>query len=254
MRIRLLMPCVELPGPLQFSLSALIDDTVAIDTGGLPYLPSISAQQRIAHVCLTHSHIDHVGGLPLFLDNVYHPDTPSPTIHASQPTWNCLEQDLFNDRVWPDLDRIAGNEFTFYHRQVVAANRPFSAGELQVTPIPLAHVVPTLGYVVRGSTGAALFAWDTAPFADLAKIIAAIPDLRVLFMDASFPNRLQWLADKSQHFTPQHLQRLVEQLPGSIRVVAVHLKPAVHDEVAAELEQLSLPNLEIASRDAVYDV
>lgn len=254
MRIRLLMPSVEPHGRRQFSLSALIDDTVAIDTGGLPYLPSIAAQRRVGHVCLTHSHIDHVGGLPLFLENVYCPDSPSPTIHASEATWNSLKQDLFNDRVWPDLDRIGGDQLTFYHRQIVAAHRPFAAGPLQVTPIPLAHVVPTLGYAVTGSSGAVLFAWDTAPFADLAEMIAAIPDLRVLFIDASFPNRLQWLADESGHFTPQRLRPLVEQLPKSIRVVAVHLKPAVHDEVAAELQQLPLPNLEIARRDAVYEV
>ena len=57
MKIRLLMPAADTQSSLQCAISMLIDEHVAIDTGGLPYLGNIEAQKRVEHVLLTHSHI-----------------------------------------------------------------------------------------------------------------------------------------------------------------------------------------------------
>lgn len=254
MKIRLLMPAADTQSSLQCAISLLIDEHLAIDTGGLPYLGSIEAQKKVEHVLLTHSHIDHIGGLPLFLDNVFEPGPQCPNVYAGEATWRALEQDVFNDRIWPDLNRLGGEEAPFYRRHVLDAHRPVSVGPYQITPIPLEHIVPTLGYVVQGPTGSVLVAWDTAPFAEFASIAASIANLKAICLDASFPNSMQWLAEQSGHNTPSQFQQMVDTIPDDVRVIAAHLKPAFHEQLVAELSALGLPNLEIAARDLIIEI
>ena len=47
-------------------ISLLIDNTVAIDAGGLTSGLSISAQQRLKALLLTHQHYDHIRDIPDF--------------------------------------------------------------------------------------------------------------------------------------------------------------------------------------------
>ncbi|MBI1248521.1 MBL fold metallo-hydrolase [bacterium] len=253
MKVRLLVPSVAPNSRLHFPFSVLIDDHIAIDTCGLPYLDPIEAQRAVDQILLTHSHIDHVGGLPLFLDNTYRPDHSCPTIYASEATWDAVSKHLLNDVIWPDLEKIADSETPFFKKQIVDVHRPISIDGYQVTAIPLEHVVPTLGYIFQGEGASVLFCWDTAPFPEFENIVAAIPNLKAIFLDASFPNELRWLAEKSEHTTPGQFGQLVAQIPADVRIIAIHLKPGHHDELIDELNQLGLPNLEIADPHTVYE-
>lgn len=252
MQIRLLMPTIDHACTTQSALSALVDGHLAIDAGGVAYLP-LNEQRKVKSVCLTHCHIDHVGGLPLFLENVYQPESNCPAIYASRDTWNTLEQDLFNDRIWPDLERIARSCPPFYRKHVVRPGVPVSVGDLTILPIELEHLVPTLGFMVQGGGASVLLAWDTAPVPPLIEVVRETTDLRAILMDVSFPNRMQWLADKSGHTTPADLQQLAQRISADVRLIAVHLKPAFHDEIVTELAALKLPNLEIGQRAVVYE-
>ncbi|MEW4454852.1 MBL fold metallo-hydrolase [Bremerella sp. JC817] len=254
MKIRVLMPSVDTPCRLHYTTSVLIDGHLAIDTGGLPYLRTVEEQRQVDHILLTHSHIDHIGGLPIFIDNTYQPTPQCPEIYAGSATWDSLEKHIFNDLIWPNLDRIGGTEAPFYRKHVVDAHRSFTVGKYQVTPIPMEHIVPTLGYLLEEETGNVLFAWDTAPFPEFVKMIDSISNLKAIFLDASFPNKLGWLAEKSQHTTPSQFGRMVEQVPSNVRVIAMHLKPGHHDELIEELQQLNLPNVEVACGEAVYEI
>lgn len=253
MKIRLLMPAADPASPLQFTVSMLIDDHIAIDTGGLSYLGSIDAQKQVEHLFLTHSHLDHVGGLPLFLDNIFQPGLDCPDVYAGEATWQAIETDLLNDRIWPDLNRLTGDELAFYHKHILDAHRPVQVGEYQITPIPLEHVVPTLGYVIQTAQSSVLMAWDTAPFVEFESIVTSIPNLKAIFLDASFPDELQWLAERSMHNTPGRFKRMVEKVPDDVRLIATHLKPAYYDQLVEQLNGLELPNLEIACRETIYE-
>src|SRR3954452_4857243 len=77
----------------------VIDDRLAVDAGPLGMVGPIKKQMLITDVLLTHSHIDHVAGLPILVDNVYEPDPRCVTVHAGAETLTSLREDVFNDRL-----------------------------------------------------------------------------------------------------------------------------------------------------------
>ena len=87
----------------QYLTSFLFNDVLALDVGGLGFSLPIAEQVLVKHIVLSHTHIDHLASLPLFLDTVVgqHPDPVR--LYASQNVLDCLRTDLFNDRLWPNF-------------------------------------------------------------------------------------------------------------------------------------------------------
>jgi glyoxylase-like metal-dependent hydrolase (beta-lactamase superfamily II) len=121
MRVELLPSSVGASGMLQFSQSVLINDYTAIDAGSVGCLVPLERQQLIRDVFLSHSHLDHIGSLPFFLDNVYRPVPECPRILASAATFASLRSDVFNDRIWPDFVRLSREETPFLRLQELRA-------------------------------------------------------------------------------------------------------------------------------------
>src|SRR5262245_63379244 len=91
----------------QFATSYLVNDSVAIDAGCLGFHGTPTEQARIRHVFLTHTHIDHIATLPIFLDMVFSTTGAGVHVYGTEPVLECLRRDIFNDRVWPDLVRLS---------------------------------------------------------------------------------------------------------------------------------------------------
>lgn len=64
MKLRLLPSEVTGSG-LQFLSCYILNDTVAIDAGSIGFVGTPKQQVKVDHIFLTHSHLDHVGGLPI---------------------------------------------------------------------------------------------------------------------------------------------------------------------------------------------
>jgi ribonuclease BN (tRNA processing enzyme) len=242
-----MLPSAAGNGPaLQFALSYLINDQVAIDAGSLGFQASLSLQQQVRHLFLTHPHLDHLASLPVWLDNVFQSGVEPPHVYGSPNTWSILTGDLMNDRLWPDLARIAAAEQPFYVPHLLLDGATVRVAEVEVTAEPLDHVVPTLGYLVDDGDVAAAFVSDTGPTDRIWRVLAGNPRLRAIFLEASFPNRLDWLAEKTKHLTPARagteLRKLRELNPAlTPRIYFVHMKPLHHQEIAAEIAGLGLP-------------
>jgi glyoxylase-like metal-dependent hydrolase (beta-lactamase superfamily II) len=67
MRVELLSSSIP-SSDLQFLVSFLVNDEVAIDAGSLGLLADLRRQQRVKHVFITHEHLDHIATLPVFLE------------------------------------------------------------------------------------------------------------------------------------------------------------------------------------------
>jgi len=80
---------------------------------------------------------------------------------------------------------------------------------------------------------------DTGPTERVWLLGRLKTNLRGVVLEASFPNRLQELADLSRHLTPQTLAKEVEKLGNpSVPILVTHLKPQYREEIIKELEKI----------------
>ena len=71
-------------------------------------------------------------------------------------------------------------------------------------------------------------------------------------VDIAFPNQLTQLATISKHLTPATVVKELAKLRKDVPIMAVHLKSRYRDILVRELQDLSLPNLEIGQFDYPY--
>jgi ribonuclease BN (tRNA processing enzyme) len=254
MKVQLLGSSVESPARRQYVTSYLINGTVAIDAGCLGFDGSPQAQERDRHVFLTHSHADHTASLPIFTENAWTPDGECPRIYGSQETLDSVHRHIFNEVMWPDFVALSEKMHPFLHLRPLQAEVPVEAGGLWITPVPVDHVVPTFGYIVRDGHSAVIFSGDTAPTKRLWEMASQTADLRAIFLEASFPNSMKRLAEVSRHLTTGMFCREVAKMPSGIKIIAVHIKVRYREEVVRELQALKLPNLEIGECEKDYDL
>jgi ribonuclease BN (tRNA processing enzyme) len=236
----------------QFLTTYLLDQAVAIDAGCLGLYRTPQQQAAVRHVLLTHSHIDHLASLAPFLINIYTGDGQCPTIYGSAAVLDCLRRDLFNDRVWPDFIRISTRQPPYLRLQELHAGQPIECAGLRITPVPVNHVVPTLGFVVEGPAAAVIFPSDTGPTEEIWTVANRTPNLKGVFLEAAFPNALTRLAEVSKHLTPALFAQEVAKVKSAVRFLAVHIQASSRSQVARELKALRLPNVEIAIPGKAY--
>lgn len=260
--------------------SFLLGDEVAIDAGNLTAALELEVQARIRHVLLTHAHWDHLRDLPLFLDNTFRPGAEPVTVWGLDSVLEALKQHVFNDVIWPDLERFTpaavrlaevhpGDSFTL----------PAGDSSLEVVPFPSYHGVPATGYLIRyafprgdrnerstetpsyptssppGARRAALALTTDTGFAPaFFEALARTADLTALVIEVSFPNRLEELAKASHHLTPALLGAGLGDVLAAhpaLRVCVSHLKPSFEAEVREELSLLDLPLRILAPGDRI---
>ena len=253
MKVQLLGSSIQNPTRRQYVTSCLINGTVAIDAGCLGFHGSPQEQEKIRHVFLTHCHADHTASLPIFTENAWTPDGECPLIYGSQETLGSVRRHIFNEVMWPDFVALSEKMHPFLHLCPIQPEVPVEAGGLLITPVPVDHVVPTFGYIVRDRQVAVIFSGDTGPTTRLWELAHQTVDLRAIFLEASFPNSMKRLAEVSRHMTSAMFCREVAKMPSGVKVLAVHIKVRYRDEVVRELYTFGLPNLEIGECEKEYD-
>jgi cAMP phosphodiesterase len=250
--VQLLKSAVGVSDGDQFLTSILINQQLAFDAGSIGLVLPLSVQKRVRHVFLSHAHLDHVASLPIFLDHVHDPGGEGPQIYGSTHVLETLQQCFFNDVVWPDLIRLSATPGSFLRLQTITPEIPVDVGEMRVTPVALNHAIPTMGFVIEEPGAAVALVLDTGPTQSIWQRIQRTPNIRAVFVETSFPNRLDWLAQKSCHLTPSRLQQEIRNLPPELPVYVQHIKPAYRDEIEREIAALGSPHIQIARAGREY--
>ena len=120
---------------------------------------------------------------------------------------------------------------------------PVEAGGLRVTPVPVDHVVPTMGLIVDDGVSAVVFGGDSGPTDRIWELARGLPHLRAIFLEATFPDALVDLAGITGHLTPRLFREEVSKCPGQVAVVAVHIRPRYRRDVEQELLELGISRL-----------
>lgn len=229
----------------------LVDGVLAVDAGPLATFGSVAEQGAIRDVLLTHSHIDHVAGLPMFLDIVYRLTADPPAVHATRATLDALRTDVFNDRLMPDFVALSETLPPFLTCREVEPHRPFAVGRYTVTAIPVEHTVPTVAYLIDDRAAAVAVVTDTGPVPGVIEPLARWPRLKAVFLECSYPRRLTELAALTKHLTTDQFAEAARAFPKGVPVFATHVKPRHCAEVTAELAELGFA---VAEAGVVLDV
>ena len=106
----------------------LLDDDILLDAGtGISEL-GMEELVRIDHVFLTHSHLDHVAGLPFLLDAVLDRRQGPVIVHASQSVIDTLKKHVFNWMLWPDFAVVPNPEHPVLHWEPLLSLCPSQLG------------------------------------------------------------------------------------------------------------------------------
>lgn len=234
MRIQVL-GCSGGMGDARHTTSYLVDDDILVDAGtGLTTL-SRDAIRCIDHVFLTHAHLDHVLCLPLLLDSVAGERERPVTVHAIPEVIAVLKEHLFNWRLWPDFAVLPTPEDAFMRYQPIEIGVPSRLGTREFTAVPAVHVVPAVGYLMRGARGSYLFSGDTTRNPALWSIANATPGLLHVGVECSFQDNELELARSSKHYCPSLLAADLAGLRKDVQVWITHLKPGYESGILAEL-------------------
>ena len=238
---------------LQFLSSYLINETLAIDAGALGLYRTPQEQARVKHILISHTHIDHIATLPIFLENVYNTEPDCVTLHGSAAVLETLQHDIFNNRIWPDFISLSSKGLPFLKLSTLKPGEPVELEGLNITPIPVNHVVPTLGFVIQDQRATVLIPSDTAATEEIWQCANAAPNLKAVFLEASFPDAMAALAEQSKHLTPAGFARELSKLQRPVDLFAVHIKSLFRPQIVKELLALGLPNMSPARPGHEYE-
>jgi ribonuclease BN (tRNA processing enzyme) len=221
------------------SSSYLIDDSLALDAGGLTSSLSLEEQSKIRAVLLTHCHFDHIKDLAPLGFNLF--DRSQLTIVCTDETRASIEDTILNEKVWLNFfRRPCPSNPTFVHL-AVQPGRPFRLLDYQMHPVLVNHTVQTVGYEITAPSGARLFyTGDNGPGSSNSWVTPA-PDL--LITEATFPDSLSHLAIKYGHLSTSLLAKELEAyqkrcgvLP---RILVVHTDLHYAPQIANEIDEIA---------------
>lgn len=215
--------------------STVINGEIAIDAGCLALGLTVEEQRQIRHILLTHTHIDHIATLPLFIDNRLGDGHPPPSIFSAPHNIAMLKKHIFNNTIWPDLLSISHDFFTMIDVE------PAEEVELPGYSFhffPVNHPVPTYGIVLeeKKTRHQVLFTSDTTICDVIWMEANRCKRLKGIFIEISFPDSLKDLAHSSGHLTPSLLEAELRKLKKPAPVYLTHYKSQYIEEIRRELE------------------
>ncbi|MBX3244710.1 MAG: 3',5'-cyclic-nucleotide phosphodiesterase [Acidobacteria bacterium] len=241
--------------PGQHLTCFIIDGRVAIDAGSLGMAATPEHREHVRDVVLTHAHLDHIAGLPLFIDDLFSFLKEPIRIHAAPSVIEVLERDVFNWDVYPRFSELTNENGPVIEYAPFPISSEFSAGHLSIRAVGVNHKVPSVGFIVSDGRSKVAITGDTAEMDIFWNEIAKEEGLSALLVECAFPNEMADLAQVSHHLTPERLAGELEKI-GDIDcpVYCVNIKPMFRETVIRQLAELPGRQPQILEVGRVYDL
>ena len=257
MRIQVLPSSIDENGRAssrQHLLCMMIDDQVAVDAGSLAFSCTDLQRQQVRDVILTHTHLDHIAGLPMFIDDLFSSLERPICVHATRQMIDSLETHVFNWEIYPRFSELTNGVGRVLDYQEFAEGETFDVAHLSVTSVPVNHQVSAHGYIISDGNVSIGVTGDTAETEEFWDLCNERQDLSAVFVECAFPNEFAELAKVSCHLTPIGLQQELRKFRNDkCPVYLINLKPAYRDIVIDEVNELKLANTHILDVGRVYE-
>ncbi|OLC41386.1 MAG: hypothetical protein AUH74_06105 [Nitrospirae bacterium 13_1_40CM_4_62_6] len=150
----------------------LVNETVLVDAGTVGTALRLDEQKRIRHILLSHLHHDHIQGLPTLADNLVDaPDEPV-TLTSIPSVLKGLQTHVFNDKVYPNFLKLPDPRHPVFVCRSLKPGKESELDGLRVTAIPVNHLVPTVGFLIRDNGSSFLYSGDTYVTEEIWKVAA----------------------------------------------------------------------------------
>lgn len=233
----------------------LINENLLLDAGSITTSIDIPEQEKITHILLSHSHFDHIKGLPFLADNLWGRLTRPIEIVGIKETIDSIRYNLFNDSVWPDITKIPSSGEPIYKLVELKEGKKINIGKLNIMPVRVNHAVPTVGYIIDDGDSAVVYSGDTHKTERLWEEASKKKNLKAAIIETSFPNRLSHLAIASGHLTPELLKEEFKKIgKPDIRLFVYHMKPQYLDEIKRDIGALKMNNIAILQDGKIIEV
>ncbi|MBN1552940.1 3',5'-cyclic-nucleotide phosphodiesterase [bacterium] len=238
----------------------LIDEKVLLDAGTIGGALSLENQLKIQSILISHHHIDHLIGLPFFVETIYNKNHSPIRLFGLSEVLRCLRTHLLNDVLWPDFTRLPNSEHPTVACCPVEDGKYYEAAPgIRFIPIMTCHTGPACGYLIAKKHSALVYTGDTGPcdtfWESLARITEENPNIQIkgLLIECSFPNHLESFAIKTGHLTPALLENeLAKFNHKNVQIMVFHMKPQYIGEIEMEIRKISDYSIELMKPDQEY--
>ncbi|MBN4076945.1 3',5'-cyclic-nucleotide phosphodiesterase [Mariprofundus ferrooxydans] len=243
--------------------SFLLNDSILLDAGSPASVLTLEEQHRIRHICVSHTHLDHIKDIAFMADNRSVKrfssgsiENKNITIHALAVNNQILRDHFLNGHIWPDFTAIPNSADGILKLHDIESEMPFDIDAVRITPITVNHPVPCTGFLLDQHDTQFIYSADTGNTDRLWEIASAQNNLQGIIIDCSFTNANQFLADISGHMTPQGLMKDLKKLKqlGSVPIYLYHMKPESLKIIIDEVAELDVPDLRMLRQDDILHV
>jgi ribonuclease BN (tRNA processing enzyme) len=240
--------------PKQHLACFVIDNCVAIDAGSLAMAAGSVQKEQIRDIVLTHAHLDHIAGLPLFIDDLFASLTEPIRVHATNEVVEILERDVFNWDVYPRFSELKNEFGTVLEYHPFEIGEKFSIRHLNFKSVSVNHKVPAVGFIVSDREKTFALSGDTAGMNEFWETVNGEEDLNAILIECAFPNELKSIANDSHHLTPDTLKKeIAKSRHKNTPIFIINLKPMYRDEIIRQIVELKIENLQILEVGKIYN-
>ncbi|KAF0190996.1 MAG: cyclic-AMP phosphodiesterase [Gammaproteobacteria bacterium] len=214
--------------------SFLLDSDVLVDAGSGVGDLTLDEMASIRHIFVTHSHLDHVAFIPLFLDSIFDRIGTPVVLHGQRPTLVALKAHVFNGVMWPDFASLPHPDRPVLRYVEMKPGEIVVVGDKTIEMIRVNHAVAGAGYRVTGQHGVFAFSGDTTSNDTLWEALNRHDRLDLLIVETAFADEDEELGRLARHYTPRLLAEDLLKLRHDPDIYITHRKPGDEGKILEE--------------------